>query len=122
VKFDRFISIADQLAQADLPGPDAQLEFLSKNMRTRLSAMKHDLNPRLSGVAAMFYPDDDKDASVILIQRQSYKGVHSGQIAFPGGKYEDEDSSLEYTARREAKEEVFYFFIAQSTKISNRRT
>jgi 8-oxo-dGTP pyrophosphatase MutT (NUDIX family) len=32
--------------------------------------------------------------------------VHSSQVGFPGGKYEDEDPGLEYTALRETFEEV----------------
>ena len=43
---------------------------------------------------------------MILIQRNSYKGVHSSQIGFPGGKVEDFDSSLEDTALRETFEEI----------------
>jgi 8-oxo-dGTP pyrophosphatase MutT (NUDIX family) len=41
-----------------------------------------------------------------LIKRPTYAGVHSGQIAFPGGKMEPEDESLSVTAIREAWEEV----------------
>ena len=31
---------------------------------------------------------------------------HSGQISFPGGKFEDDDKSLDTTALREAFEEI----------------
>jgi 8-oxo-dGTP pyrophosphatase MutT (NUDIX family) len=41
---------------------------------------------------------------LVLIVRNSYEGVHSGQIAFPGGKWETEDFSV--TALRETHEEV----------------
>ena len=43
---------------------------------------------------------------LVLIVRNSYKGVHSAQIAFPGGKYEQEDADFAATAIRETYEEV----------------
>ena len=42
----------------------------------------------------------------MLIQRKKYPGVHSHQIAFPGGKVEENDKDLAHTALREAEEEV----------------
>ena len=41
-----------------------------------------------------------------LIKRTDYKGVHSGQIGFPGGKQEKVDNSLWNTALRECNEEL----------------
>ncbi len=41
-----------------------------------------------------------------LIVRNSYPGVHSSQIGFPGGKVEETDFNLEETALRETHEEV----------------
>ena len=41
-----------------------------------------------------------------LIQRPDYDGVHSSQMAFPGGKKELSDASLLETAFRETKEEI----------------
>ena len=46
------------------------------------------------------------DWSVLLIRRNSYPGVHSGQISFPGGKRDADDTDLWATACREAREEV----------------
>ena len=43
---------------------------------------------------------------VSLIKRSHYKGVHSGQISFPGGKPEIDDQSLQFTALRECSEEL----------------
>lgn len=43
---------------------------------------------------------------ISLIRRQSYKGVHSGQISFPGGKAEQSDTDLLHTALRESMEEI----------------
>lgn len=45
-------------------------------------------------------------AVVILTKRASHLKHHPGQIAFPGGKQEDTDATLEATALREAQEEI----------------
>jgi 8-oxo-dGTP pyrophosphatase MutT (NUDIX family) len=41
-----------------------------------------------------------------MIRRPTYNGVHSGQMAFPGGKKELSDKNLIATAIRETKEEI----------------
>ena len=43
---------------------------------------------------------------VILTRRSMSMKKHSGQISFPGGKFEDDDKSLDTTALREAFEEI----------------
>ncbi len=42
----------------------------------------------------------------IFIERTQSPGHHSGQIAFPGGKYEKSDRNLQFTAIRECLEEI----------------
>lgn len=44
--------------------------------------------------------------TVLLTQRTAHLSSHSGQIAFPGGKQDDDDADLVATALREAQEEV----------------
>ncbi|WED20563.1 CoA pyrophosphatase [Vibrio sp. JC009] len=44
--------------------------------------------------------------NIILTRRARHLRHHPGQIAFPGGKYEESDHSLEQTAIREAWEET----------------
>jgi 8-oxo-dGTP pyrophosphatase MutT (NUDIX family) len=56
-------------------------------------------------VLILFYPQNEQTL-VPFIKRSQYEGVHSGQIAFPGGKWEPEDRDLWMTARREAEEEI----------------
>ena len=62
--------------------------------------------PKEAGVMALFYPDVRQIAHLLLILRKTYKGVHSNQIAFPGGKVEKGDGDLLATALRETQEEV----------------
>lgn len=61
---------------------------------------------RKAGVMALCYPGVQQQATMVLIQRPSYPGVHSGQVALPGGRFEDEDADLLVTALRETEEEV----------------
>ena len=51
-------------------------------------------------------PNASGEAHVVLIERTSYDGPHSGQIAFPGGAAEPDDADLTATALREASEEI----------------
>jgi len=53
----------------------------------------------------LFYPKNGA-THLVLIHRTSYYGVHSSQIAFPGGKPEIVDKNLEATALRETHEEI----------------
>lgn len=65
--------------------------------------------PNEAGVLAVFYPDIHDNASLVLILRKTYKGVHSNQVGFPGGRVEACDEDLEQTALRETEEEVGIF-------------
>jgi len=58
--------------------------------------------------AAVLVPLVDRDGvlSVLLTQRTEDMPSHAGQIAFPGGRKQAEDSSLVITALRETEEEV----------------
>lgn len=63
-------------------------------------------NARKAGVMALFYPSTKNLTHLLLIQRNKYPGVHSGQIGFPGGQQEAADKNLLDTALRESCEEV----------------
>lgn len=60
---------------------------------------------RQSAVMILLYQKNDK-VQFPLIVRPQYPGVHSGQVALPGGKYEEDDKDLIYTALRETQEEI----------------
>lgn len=91
-----------QRLQQPLPGLVAQ-----ERMMGRVVAMPPAVpdNARLSAVLCLLYPEQD-DLKVLLMKRKEDRTAHSGQVSFPGGRYEPEDISLQYTALREAKEEV----------------
>ena len=64
------------------------------------------VNPKKAAVMALFYPDPQYRTNMLLILRNTYPGVHSNQIGFPGGQQEAQDISLQDTALRETQEEV----------------
>jgi 8-oxo-dGTP pyrophosphatase MutT (NUDIX family) len=61
---------------------------------------------RHSAVLILLAGDDIDSADVLLLRRSSLLRNHAGQVAFPGGATDAEDSSATATALREAAEEV----------------
>ena len=103
-----FVAFQDKLStqlKAPLPGIDAQLKLAPYTRLTRKIAKEQDTNPKLSAVLALLFPKNN-EPHLLLTLRNSYKGVHSQQVSFPGGKREDTDTSFEQTALRETQEEV----------------
>ena len=57
--------------------------------------------------AAVLVPVTDRAApGVILTQRTDHLRKHAGQIAFPGGRIDDDDADATAAALREAEEEI----------------
>lgn len=62
---------------------------------------------RKAAVALIFRAGEDGSPELLFIKRAEYPGdPWSGQIAFPGGREESGDSSLQETATRETREET----------------
>jgi 8-oxo-dGTP pyrophosphatase MutT (NUDIX family) len=61
---------------------------------------------RPAAVLVLVTPDAAGEARITLIERNSYDGHHSGEIAFPGGAAEAGDADTVATAIREAGEEI----------------
>ncbi len=59
-----------------------------------------------SGTLNAKQTDIPNGLKVVFIRRGEYVGIHSGQIAFPGGRYEESDGDLRETAMREVEEEL----------------
>ena len=104
--FQEFLEYVPKLMTADLP---AEVSHIKMAPLERIESLRNfDIGikkPKIAAVMMLFYPKNGI-THLVLIVRNSYKGVHSAQIAFPGGKYEDQDEIFENTALRETHEEV----------------
>lgn len=89
-----------------LPGISSQMKMVPAVRRKDIENRSGDGDTMKAAVLICLYPEEYGDIHLVLIRRNEYDGVHSGQISFPGGKYEEDDSNLFHTALREAKEET----------------
>lgn len=89
----------------ELPTYNAHKQMLPYS-RLNIDYLSEQYKSVKCSVLILLYPSNCKDFSIVLIKRQDYKGVHSGQIAFPGGKQEITDINTEHTAIRETFEEI----------------
>ncbi|WPP51359.1 NUDIX hydrolase [Catalinimonas niigatensis] len=86
-----------------LPGWQAHLRMsTSVHQNARISPPQR---TRKAAVLILLFPNQD-EWWLPLILRPTYDGVHSGQMALPGGKVEPEDQDLIATALRETYEEI----------------
>ena len=99
----------DQLKQKfELPlsGLNSHLKMAPEHRADELKNNKDaSVNARKSAVMILFFQEDNA-LKMIVIRRSVYVGIHSGQIAFPGGRYEEEDGDVRVTALREIEEEI----------------
>jgi 8-oxo-dGTP pyrophosphatase MutT (NUDIX family) len=72
---------------------------------------------RAAGVLVLLHPGDDGEARVVLTERVTRDGHHSGEVSFPGGGAEPHDADLVATALREAAEEVALDTIAAGVHV-----
>jgi 8-oxo-dGTP pyrophosphatase MutT (NUDIX family) len=98
----------DQLRTAfsgQLPGQEAQFKMASSFRFSPEFIDEQRPKARVGSVLVLLFPIDN-EIYTLLTLRTSYKGVHSGQVSFPGGKKDESDSDLMATALRETWEEV----------------
>jgi 8-oxo-dGTP pyrophosphatase MutT (NUDIX family) len=102
--FSDFIEDLKVRLKNELPGDLAHQKMMSYN-RPLAAEVKRKKDYRESAVLILFYPINEIP-HIVFILRQSYDGVHSAQVGFPGGKKESDDRDLTQTALREANEEL----------------
>lgn len=99
-----FIEELRAALKGELPGYTAQLK-MAHSFRNSGPQYVEDATP--ASVLILFYQKNGI-WHIPLIQRPSNNPAdpHNGQVAFPGGRYETEDNTLQNAALREAQEEV----------------
>lgn len=98
--------MVSKLKKIELPGESFHYQLAPLFRQDELKRI--DLNakdPNYAGVVSLLYPKNG-EAYMAFILRKTYKGVHSNQIGFPGGRYEEVDENLRQTALRETEEEI----------------
>lgn len=103
----RLEDVKDYLEQRlteSLPGLEAQNLMSARMKNSDRMRFKREDEPKKGAVMILLYQDADA-IRFPLIQRPEYPGVHSGQMALPGGKREAMETDIE-TALRETEEEI----------------
>ncbi|MFB5627413.1 MAG: NUDIX hydrolase [Nitrosarchaeum sp.] len=80
----------------------------SKLLRSLLSSK---INPvlnqsgtnKLASILVIIY---GKEPTLVMTEKPTHLKIHAGEISFPGGKFEPNDSDLLETALRETREEI----------------
>jgi len=105
MKLDNLVHFLQTRLKEPLPGMEASKKMFPTHANGERIKMQHDESARAGAVMILLYQDEDT-VRFPLIQRPIYPGVHSGQMALPGGKREEEDTDLVGTALRETEEEI----------------
>lgn len=98
------IHVLSEQLRKPLPGFEAHKQMFPRG-NAAADLLQVPETARKSAVAILLF-EDAGILNSIVIKRSEYDGTHSGQIAFPGGKFEDTDEDLIQTALRECFEEI----------------
>jgi len=94
------VRVALQLLDFDAQAAQALMSPVSRRM-----SPPEGTQPREAGVLVLLYPEAD-GLHIVLTRRTDTLRGHSGQVSFPGGSRDPEDTSLTETALRETCEEL----------------
>ncbi len=107
MQFEQFLKCVSKIEKLPLLGEVSHAKLSPPFRMEMAKKMKNEAKfAKQAGVLALFYPNTKGETTLIFILRKTYNGKHSGQVAFPGGKYELEDENLKTTAIRETEEEI----------------
>lgn len=104
--FKYFFESLSTISEVELPSIASHIKMAPlERIKSLQEPIYSSLTAKKAAVMMLFYPKDG-NTHLVLIKRNSYPGVHSSQIAFPGGKVEEADKDFQETALRETFEEI----------------
>ncbi|SHN13410.1 NUDIX domain-containing protein [Cyclobacterium lianum] len=105
MEFIELIKVLEAGLQQPLPGRAGQVRMAPIPLEEERFDQGRSAQAR-KGAVLLLFCSGPEGIMIPFIKRAIYEGVHSGQIALPGGKMDPEDPDLSYTARRETEEEI----------------
>ncbi|HLF33187.1 MAG TPA: CoA pyrophosphatase [Cyclobacteriaceae bacterium] len=102
---EAFIQRLQERLALPLPGEAAQMYMAPSSRRVPPFYLSRSESHRISSVMIMLYKEKNQ-WKFPLIQLPLNSGVHSGQMALPGGRMEESDEDRIVTAIRETREEI----------------
>lgn len=104
--FNEFFDATSAISEVELPSIASHIKMAPlERVKSLQEPIYSSLTAKKAAVMMLFYPKDS-ETHLVLIKRNAYPGVHSSQIAFPGGKVDSEDVDFRQTALRETFEEI----------------
>ena len=105
--FIKLVNSLERSLNGPLPGRSAQERMAPMPLEMERFDEQQMINARKGAVLMLLCPSEDRKSIIVpFIKRATYEGVHSGQIALPGGKKDVGDKDLGETALRETEEEI----------------
>ena len=81
-----------------------RLDYLKSTLSTSISpGIEHNGKYRLASILVVIYGETPL---VVMTEKPRHMKFHAGEISFPGGKIDSDDSDLLETALRETSEEI----------------
>jgi 8-oxo-dGTP pyrophosphatase MutT (NUDIX family) len=106
MNFKDFFESLSAISEVELPSISSHIKMAPlERIKSLQEPIYSSLTAKKAAVMMLFYPKGG-NTHLVLIKRNSYPGVHSSQIAFPGGKVEEADTNFQVTALRETFEEI----------------
>lgn len=102
--FEQAVSHLQTRLQQPLPGFEAQLRMSPPYRQKLMEEMQPTKTPREAAVCVVLFPKEDRAHTILTVRRADLKD-HAGQVSFPGGSLEP-DESAEAAAVREVEEEI----------------